>query len=85
MVNLHAILSRLINKRTYGVIDNMEKNCCLALCFMGKIFLCSGRHGFMNARAISIVSQIKDGNNLVALILVGTLLGLDSIFHGGKS
>ena len=56
MVNLCAILSRLINKRTYGVIDNMEKNFGLALCFMGKILLCSGRHGFTNAQAISIVS-----------------------------
>ena len=31
MVNLHAIVSRLINKRTYGVIDNMQKNFGLAL------------------------------------------------------
>ena len=31
MVNLHAIVLRLINKRTYGVIDNMQKNFGLAL------------------------------------------------------
>ena len=36
MVNLHAILSILINKRTYGVTDNMQKNFGLALCFVGK-------------------------------------------------
>ena len=39
----------------------------------------------MDARAISVVSQIKDGDNLVSLILVETLLGLDAIFHGGES
>ena len=31
MVNLHAIVLRLINKRTYGVIDNVQKNFGLAL------------------------------------------------------
>ena len=31
MVNLHAIISRLIDKRTYGVTDNMQKNFGLAL------------------------------------------------------
>ena len=36
MVNLHAILSILINKRTYGVTDNIQKNFRLALCFVGK-------------------------------------------------
>ena len=39
----------------------------------------------MDARAISVVSQIKDGDNPVSLILAETLLGLDSIFHGGES
>jgi len=31
------------------------------------------------------VSQIKDGDNPVSLILAEMLLGLDSIFHGGES
>ena len=31
MVNLHAIVLRLINKHTYRVIDNMQKNFGLAL------------------------------------------------------
>ena len=39
----------------------------------------------MDARAIGIVNQIKDGDNPVPLILVETLLALDSIFHGGES
>jgi len=39
----------------------------------------------VDARAISIMSQVKDGDNLVSLILVETLLGLDSIFLGGES
>ena len=61
MVNLHAIVSRLINKCTYGVTDNMQKNFGLALCFVVEFSLCSGRHSFVDARAISVVSQIKDG------------------------
>ena len=85
MVNLHAIISRLIDKRTYGVTDNMQKNFGLALCFVGELLLCSGRHNFMDARAISVVSQIKDGDNPVSLILAKTLLGLDAIFHGGET
>ena len=52
---------------------------------MGKFLLCSGMHSFANARAISVVSQIKEADNLVSLILVETLLGLDSVFHGGES
>ena len=83
MVNLHAVLSRLINKCTHGVTDNIHKNFSLAFCFVGKFLLCSGRPGSVDARAISIVSQIKDGDNPVSLILVETLLGLDSVFHGG--
>ena len=51
---------------------------------MGKLLLCYGRHGFMDARAISVVNQIKDGDNLVSLILAETLLGLDVVFHGGE-
>ena len=60
MVNLHAIFSRLINKYTYGAIDNMQKNFGLAVCFVGEFLLCFGRHGFVDARAISVMSQIKD-------------------------
>ena len=65
MVNLHAIISRLIDKRTYEVTDNMQKNFGLALCMVGELLLCSGRCGFMDARAISVVNQIKDGDNPV--------------------
>ena len=32
-----------------------------------------------------MVSQIKNGDNPVSLILVETLLGLDTTFHGGES
>ena len=39
----------------------------------------------MEARAISVVSQIKDGDNPISLIWVETLLGLDFVFHGGES
>ena len=85
MVNLRAIILRLINKRTYGVTDNMQKKFGLALYFVGEFLLCSRRHDFTDARAISVVSQIKDGDNLVSLILAETLLGLDTVFHGGES
>ena len=85
MVNLRAILSRMINKRTYGVTDNIQKIFCLALCFMGEFLLCSGRHSFVDARALGVVGQIKDGHNPVSLILAETFLGLDVVFHGGES
>ena len=85
MMNFHAIVSRLINKCTYGVTDNMQKNFGLALCFVGEFLLCSGRHNFTNAQAISVVSQVKDGDDLASLILGETLLGLDGVFHGGES
>ena len=49
---------------------------------MGKLLLCSGRLDFADARAIGIVSQIKDGDNPASLILVETRLGLDSVFDG---
>ena len=39
MVNLCATASRLINKRTYGVTDNMQKSFGLALCFVGEFLL----------------------------------------------
>ena len=47
--------------------------------------LCSGRHVFVDARAISVVNQIKDGDIPVSLILAETLLGLDVVFHGGET
>ena len=52
---------------------------------MGELLLCSGRHGFVDAQAISVVNQIKDCDILVSLILVETLLGLDVVFHGGET
>ena len=79
------IVSRFINKHTHAVTDNMQKNFGLAHCFVGEFFLCSGRLGFMDARAIGIVSQVKDGDNPASLILAKTLLGLDSVFLNGKS
>ena len=39
----------------------------------------------MDARAIIVVNQVKDGDNLVSLILVETLLGMDVVFHGGET
>ena len=85
MENLHTIVSRLINKCTYGVTDNMQNFFGLVLCFVGEFLLCFGRHGFVNAQAISVVSQIKDGDNPISLILAETLLGLDFVSHGGES
>ena len=52
---------------------------------MGEFSLCSRGHGFVDDQAISVVSQIKDGDNLVSLILVETLLELDAVSHGGES
>ena len=52
---------------------------------MGKLLFCSKRRGFVDAQAISVVNQIKDGDNPVSLILAKTLLGLDTVFHGGES
>ena len=85
MVSLRAVLSRLITKRTHGVTDNMLKNFGLALCFVGKFLFCSGWPDFMDARAISVVNQIKDVGNPVPLILAKTLMRLDSVFRGGES
>ena len=39
MMNLRVILSRLINKRPYGVTENMQKNFGLALRFVGEFLL----------------------------------------------
>ena len=49
MVNLHVVVTRLINKRTHGVSNNMQKIFGLTLCFMGEFLLCSGKLGFMDA------------------------------------
>ena len=57
----------------------------MALCFVGELLLCSRRHGFVDARAISVVNQIKDGDIPISLILAETLLGLDVVFHGGET
>ena len=35
MVNLHAVVTRLIDKCTHGLFDNMQKNFGLVFCFMG--------------------------------------------------
>jgi len=78
MVNLRTIISQLIDKCTYGVTDNMQKNFGLALCMVGNFLLCSRRYDFVDARAISIVNQNKDGDNPVSFILAKTLLGLDT-------
>ena len=85
MLNLCAIISRLIDKRICGVTENMKKNFGLALCMVGKLLLCSGRRGFVDAQVVSVVNQIMDGDNPVSLILAKTLLGLDAIFHGGET
>ena len=78
MVNLRAIISQLIDKCTYGVTDNIQKNFGLALCMVGNFLLCSRRYGFVDAQAISVVNQNKDGDNPVSFILAETLLGLDA-------
>ena len=52
---------------------------------MGELLLCFGRHSFVDARVIIVVNQVKDGDNLVSLILVETLLGMDVVFHGGET
>ena len=57
----------------------------LALCIVEKFLLCSRRCGFVDARAINVVTQIKDGDNPVSLILAETLLELDAVFHGGET
>ena len=47
--------------------------------------LCFGRPSFVDAQAVGIVSQVKDGDNPTSLILVETLLGLDSVFLSRES
>ena len=39
----------------------------------------------MDVQAINVVSQIKDGDNPISLILAETLLRMDAVFHGGES
>ena len=39
----------------------------------------------MDAQAISVVNQIKNGDNPVSLVFAETLLGLDAVFHGRES
>ena len=39
----------------------------------------------MDARAISVVNQIKDGDNPISLILAETLLGLDVVSQAGET
>ena len=43
--------------------NNMQKNFGLALCFMEEFLLCFGRPGFVDARAIGIMGQVRDGDN----------------------
>ena len=52
---------------------------------MGEFLLCSKRHGFVDARAIGIMGQVRDGDNPTSLILAKTLLRLDSVFLGRES
>ena len=52
---------------------------------MGVFLLCSGRPSFVDARAIGIVGQVRDGDNPTSLILAETLLGLDFVFLSGES
>ena len=47
--------------------------------------LCFRRSSSVDARAIGIVSQVKDGDNPISLILTETFLGLDYVFLGGES
>ena len=85
MVNLHAIVTRFIHRHTHGISDNVHKNFSLALCFMGEFLLCYRRLSFVDFRAIGIVDQIKESDNLASLILAETLLGLDSVFLSDES
>ena len=85
IVNLHAVVTRLIDKHTYGLSDNMQKIFGFPLYFMGEFLLFFGRPGFIDAWAIGIVSQVKDGDNPTSLIFAKTLLGMDSAFLGGES
>ena len=84
-MNLHAIVTRLIDKRTHSLSNNKQKNFGLALCFIAEFLLYSRRPGFVDARAIGIIGHVRDGDNPASLILAETLLGLDSVFLGGES
>ena len=63
----------------------MQKNFGLALCMVGKLLLCSRRCFFVDAQVVSVVNQIKDGDNPVSLILSETFLGLDAVLHSGET
>ena len=52
---------------------------------MGELLFHSGRPSFVDARAIGIVSQVRDGDNPTSLISAKTLLRLNSVFLGGES
>ena len=39
----------------------------------------------MDAQAINVVNQIKDGDNPISFIMAETLLGFDVVFHGGET
>ena len=84
-MNLRAVLSRLINKRTHGVTDNVQKNFGFALCFVGNFLLCSRRPSFVDVQVIGIADKTKDGDNPASLTLAETLLRLDSVFLNGES
>ena len=49
MVNLHVVVTRLIDKCTHGLSNNMQNFFGLALCFMREFLHCSGRPGFVDA------------------------------------
>ena len=52
---------------------------------MGEFLFYFRRSGFVDARPIGIVSQVKYGDNPASLILAKTLLRLDSVFLGRES
>ena len=52
---------------------------------MGELLFHFGRPSFVDARAIGIVSQVRDGDNPTSLISAKNLLRLDSVFLGGES
>ena len=52
---------------------------------MGELLFHFGRPSFVDARAIGIVGQVRDGDNPASLILEETLSGLESVFLGGES
>ena len=49
MVNLHVVFTRIIDRRTHGLFDNMQKKFGLALCIMGEFLLYFGRPDLVDA------------------------------------